>query len=154
MTIENVKHDIIAPGVGYAVGLLALLLWPNRQTSDQNVVYLVGLAILIPVVAVADWVTFNRTPSRPSRPKFDLLTFVTQTGPRAADGRRRRYSIPRVFGFLAAGAVAYSLRYTAAPDSGLTAFAVSVPILFVSLAASDIWWALDSRSGSGDAAGR
>ena len=154
MTIEKVKHEIIVAGVAYGVGLLALLLWPNRQGADQSVVILVGSAILVAVDAAVDFVAFNWRPSRPRRPSFDLLAFVTQTGPRAADGRRRRYSIPRVLGILVAWAIGHSLRYSAAPDAGLTAFAVTVPMIFVGLAASDTWRALDSRSGSGDAAGR
>lgn len=153
MTIEMVKHDVLVSAIAYAVSLLALLLWPNRQATDQNVVYFVGFAILIVVRAAVDWVFFKWRPSRPNRPKFDLLAFVTQTLPRTPT-RRRRYAIPYFLGFMSAWTLAFSLRSPAQPDLGLTAFAVSVALLLGGLAASNAWWALASRSGSSDTAPR
>jgi hypothetical protein len=144
MTIEKVKHDLISALVAYVVALLALLLWPNRQAADQNLVYLTGLAILIVVGTSVDWVAFKW---RPSRPNFDLLAFVTQTRPRAPKPRGRNW-IPGVLGMVAALTVASFLRTAAAPDWGITAFAIGIPLLFGGSAASNSLWALAARPGS------
>jgi hypothetical protein len=148
MTIENVKHDTIAPGVGYAVGLLGLLLWPNREEAHQDLVYFSGMVILLVVYGAIEIVAFKW---RPTLPSFDLLAYVTQTRPRTPrSSRPLRYSIPRSLGLVAAVTFPNLLRSAGAPDWGLTAFAVGVPVLLGGNAASNLWWALASRSGSGN----
>ncbi len=146
MTIEKVKHDIIDASVAYGVSILALLLWPNRHGTDQNIVYLAGLAILIVVGAAVDWVAFKW---RPSRPNFDFLAFVTQTRPRAPKPRGRNW-IPGFLGMVAALTVASFLRGAAASDWGITAFAIGMPLLFGGGAASNTLWVLAARSISDD----
>jgi hypothetical protein len=148
MTIEKVKHDLISAVVAYGVALLALLLWPDRQAAYPDTVLFVGWLILIAVGLSVDWVAFKWRPSRPSRPKFDLLAFVTQTGPRAPKSRRRRFAIPYFLGFFVAYTFSYSLRYSAPPDWGVTAFVVSAPLVLGGWLASNAWWALAARPGS------
>ncbi len=151
MTIQKVKNDVLVAGIAYVAGLLALLLWPNRQSADQNVVFLVAMAILVLVGAAVDWLAFNRRLAFNWRPSFDLLAFVTQTPSHyPKSSRPGRYSIPNFIGFVAALIYANWLRSTTAPDWSLTAYAVSILLLFAGVTASNLCWALASRSGSGD----
>jgi hypothetical protein len=148
MTVEKVKHDIIVSGVAYGVSVLALLLWPNRQGAYQDLVYFSGMIVLLMGYGAVEIVAFNW---RPKPPSFDLLAFVTQTRPRTPrSSRPLRYSIPRSLGLVAAVTFPNLLRSAGAPDWGLTAFAVGVPVLLGGNAASNLWWALASRSGSGN----
>ena len=44
MTTDRVREQFIDFGIGYAVGLGALLLWPLRDTAAQDVVLFAGIA--------------------------------------------------------------------------------------------------------------
>ena len=136
------KPDVRAVGVGYVAGLVALLLWPNRQSADQFVVLLVGIAILLLVGMAVDWLAFHW------RPSFDLLAFVTQTG--AEVSRPLRYSIPNVLGLFSALMFAEWLRTAGLADWGLTAYAVGTLLLMGGFLASNLLWERASASRSAD----
>ena len=142
MTAQKVEPDARAVGVGYAAGLLALLLWPNRQSADQFVVLLVGIVIFLLVGMSVDWLAFKW------RPSFDVLAFVTQTG--AGVSRPLRYSIPNVLGLATALIFADWLRATGLADWGLTAYAVGTLLLVGGFLASNLLWERASKSGSAD----
>ena len=145
MTTQKVKNDVLVAGVAYVAGLLALLLWPNRQSADQTVVLLVAVAILVVVGMTIDWLAFDWRP--------DLLAFVTQTGP-GWRSRPLRYSLPNFLGFMTAFTLGQWLRSSGAADAGLTAYVVALPPLLVGLSASNLWWARASKSGSGETPAR
>ncbi len=144
MTIQTMKHDVLVAGVGYVAGLIALLLWPNRQSADQFVVLIVAIALLILVGMTVDWLAFHWRP--------DLLAFVTQTGS-AWRSRPLRYSLPNFLGLMTALTLQQWLRSGGVADWGLTAYVVGLPVLLLGLWASNLWWALASKSGSGDVRG-
>lgn len=141
MTTHTVKKDVLVAGVAYTAGLLALLLWPNRPSADQLGVLIVAMVIVILVGMTVDWLAFHWRP--------DLLAFLTQTGP-GWTSRPRRYSLPNFLGLMTAMTLGQWLRSTGVADWGLTAYVISVPPLLVGLWASNLWWALASKSGSGD----
>jgi len=141
MTTHKVKNDVVAYGVAYVAGLLALLLWPNRKSTDQVVVFFVSIAILILVGMAVDWLAFHWRP--------DLLGFLTLTGS-AWRFRPLRYSFPNFLGFIKSFMLVQGLRSSGAADWGVTAYVVALPLLLVGLSASNLWWALASKSGSGD----
>jgi hypothetical protein len=124
------RNDTVAFGIGYVVGLLALLLWPDRKGADQDVVVLVGLTIATSVGVVL-WLASG------SRPTFDLLAFVTQTGPPRKPVPRRSW-IPRFLGHVAAISLVTWLRWIGAPDWGLAGYVLWMPLLYGGFALSDL----------------
>ena len=146
MTTQKVKTDTLAVGAGYVAGLFVLLLWPNRQSADQYVVLLAGIAILLLVGMAVDWLVFRW------RPSFDLLAFVTQTG--AGMSRPRRYSIPSFLGLMTALTVMQWLRRNGSADWGLTAYALGSVLVFGGFLASNVMWARASTSGAADSPAR
>lgn len=143
MPTRKVKNDTVVSGIAFGAGLLALLLWPNRQNADQDLVYIVALATLSVVGASVDWLAFHW------RPTFDLVAFLTMTGPPRAPRPRQR-TLPTLFGVLAALTFANWLRAIAAQDWALAAYIVSAVLILAGVAASNLWSAHDLRSGSGD----
>ena len=144
MTTQKVNNDVLAAGGTYVAGLLALLLWPNRQSADQLVVLIVAMVIVILMGMTVDWLAFHWRP--------DVLAFLTQTGP-GWTSRPRRYSLPKFLGLMTALTLGQWLRITGVADWGLTAYVISVPPLLVGFWASNLWWALASKSGSGETPG-
>jgi len=128
--MRKLRNDTVAFGIGYVVGLLALLLWPDRKAVDQDVVVLVGLTIATSVGMVL-WLASG------SRSTFDLLAFVTQTGPPRKPVPRRSW-IPRVLGHVAAISLVTWLRWIGAPDWGLAGYALGMPLLYGGFALSDL----------------
>jgi hypothetical protein len=131
-----VKNETVAFAVGYGVGLLALLLWPDRKSADQDVVLIVGVMI-VALVSLALGLTAGW------RPRFDLLAFLTQTGPPRKPVPRRSW-IPRLFGSFAIVALVTWLRSMGSPDWGLTAYTVSIPLLYLNDAVPNLIWGYGS----------
>jgi hypothetical protein len=142
VTTSKVRSDVVCLAVGYVASLLTLLLWPNRVSADQILVLLVGMATLILVGMTVAWLAFHW------RPSSDLLEFVTQTG--YPNRRPLRYSIPNFLGLMAAFVLVDMDRSNGATDWGLIAYALGAPLLLAGLSASNLWWALATKSGSGD----
>jgi hypothetical protein len=136
MTKRRVSRQMGAAAAGYVVGIVVLLLWPDRRSADQNAILLAGLTVLILVGVTLEWLIW--------RPEFNLLAFLTQTGPRRKT-RPLRYLAPKAAGLIAAWAIAAWQRGTGAPDWGIVAFAVSVPVLLAGSAVSSLLLAPDAK---------
>jgi hypothetical protein len=147
MATQKVKNDTVVAGVAFGAGLLALLLWPNRENADQDLVFIVGLATLTVVGALVQWLAFHW------RPTFDLVAFLTMTG-RPRPTRPRRQTLPTLLGMLAALTFANWLKAIDARDWALTAYVVWVVLILAGVTASNIWSAHALNSGSGDSSAR
>ena len=132
MTRDRVREELITSGIGYVAGLGALLLWPQRENANQNVVFLVGIVILVVTAIVADMQLFNR------RPSLGL-------GLRPA-----RYSWPNFIGLIGAGIIVYSLRGSAVPERGLLAHAAGALVVIGGAITANLLWARDSDARPGD----
>jgi len=63
VTTDRVREDLITSGIGYAAGLGALLMWPLRDTANQDVVFLAGIVILVVTAVVMETWIYKRRPA-------------------------------------------------------------------------------------------
>jgi hypothetical protein len=131
MTRRRVREDIVGAAIGYVSGLLVLLAWPHRQTVNQDLLFLVAMAVLVTAMVAIDGLVFKRRP---------LLDW-SRTRP-------ARHSIPNFLGLLAAGIVVAGLRNSEHPDRGLIAYSVTALLILAGVMASNLRWAraLESQS--------
>lgn len=154
--MQKVKNDIVVGVIAYVAGLLVLLLWPDRQSALQAVVFSVGMLTLLLVMVLLNGLAFKRWPAF-RRPRFDLLAVVTQTRPSSPTGRpsRARYSVPNAVALFLALTIPTWLRGNRPdPDWALTGYVIGIPLLLAGFIASELLWAIDSRSGSSDVPAR
>jgi hypothetical protein len=144
MTTRKVRNDAVAAGIGFVAGLLVLLVWRNRESTNQLVVFTVALGISALMSVAIGWLVLNE------RPQFDFLAFVTQTGPPRLAARPRRYSIPDILALATGLTVAGWLQSTGVRDWALTAFIVLSLLIIAGATASGLWWAHASKSRSRD----
>ncbi len=135
MTRDRVRQELITSGIGYVAGLGALLLWPQRDNSNQEVVWLVGVLILIVTAVVADMQLYGRRPS---------LRWGLRPG---------RYSWPNLIGLIGAGIITYSLRSSAVSDRGLLVYAIGALVVLGGALTADHLWARDNDSRRSDIGG-
>jgi hypothetical protein len=133
MTARTALKDPVIACVAYLAGLAALLIWPNRASADQNLVFLGGMAIVVGTGLTADWLVHRR------RPTFDLLAYLF--GPRPSP-RPWRYSFPNFLGMFTGLLWALSLSTSAPPDWGITAYGVSAVLLLTGVTVSNLLWAI------------
>jgi hypothetical protein len=117
--------------VAYAIGLGALLVWPDREAAPQWTVLGPAGIIVLASAALIDWLAFRRPPHI----GWSL--------------RRWRYAIPAIFGWIIA-TVWLSVERDANPDWALPVYVVALPVLAASVFVADLWWASDSRRTSTD----
>jgi hypothetical protein len=129
-----VREDSIAAGIGYLTGLGLLLVWPDRASANQTLVFVAGMALLVLAGSVVDRVAFMRPPrlrfpQRSSRPaRFSTLNFLGMFGALMYTGY---------------------LRTSGDPDRGLIGYSVAALLILAGATASNLWWAQAVKPHSG-----
>lgn len=138
MTIRAVIVDTVLACIAYVVGLVALLLWPERANADQTVVSLVGVGVFAIAAVAGDWFVHRRRPSLQQLFRRD---------------RPSRFSIPNFIGLFTALMIAGWLRTSAPREWGLSVYALFLLVL-AGVTASNLWWAHSSTRLRGDSPAR
>ena len=118
VSATDVGHELAAAALGYVLGLVVLLVWPDREHASQPGLVAVGSGVLVITAVLVGWFAFHGFAVFRRRP--------------------HRYSWPNAIGL--AIAMLWASTPKAGPDSALQVYVVASPVIALGATISEILW--------------